>query len=231
MTSGQTDSMDFLKQHGLVHQACDDVRAGRSLVEVMATALDSLEEHWPIPLWEQVRAVDFREDVRLVAGAIPEIVGLSPPPKSLAAVWFGLYEIALGDGDELDLTRIASAVTLSGGTGYPGDEWGYQQEWYPDGYLPTPGLAGLAGEAARADAALEADGREAHAYRVATFDLAFAHSLALAADVMRGPAGAVLLGEHARLGVASGFHDGDVAFLGELTPSGLDTSSLHWGWT
>lgn len=222
--------MDYLEDHVLVGRAHADVRAGRTLPDVMGRALRDLDEHHPLALWEEFRAIDFGEDVSRATAAVVAVVGEAPPPAGLAAVWFGLYEQGNPDAENFANELTESVVALSGGTGYPDPDWAYAQEWYPTGYLPAPGLAGLASAAARADAASESEGQVGSAFRIATYHLAFAHSIGLAADVMRGDGGRALLASRDRLGVVSGFHDGDMAFLGELTHVGLDVPELRYNW-
>lgn len=219
--------VSFASEHLVAAQAREDVRAGRSLTEVMGRAFDLIDEHEPLPVWRQLRALDFEDDVRQSSEAVVRIVAEQPPPEGLSAVLFLLCEFADAD---LTLSSTSSAVELSGATTYPTDGWpfgGRDVMWFPDAYLPAPGLAGLAGAAARDE---EVRGVEpgGDAFGLATYDLAFAHALGLAADLVRGPAGASLLGGRDRLGVAAGFADGDFLLVGELTPAGLDLARFSW---
>ncbi|MBI2704362.1 MAG: hypothetical protein HYX32_03595 [Actinobacteria bacterium] len=59
-----------------------------------------------------------------------------------------------------------------------------------------------------------------------TYPRTFAYTVGLVADVLRGAAGHMLLGDRPSLRVAAGFQDdGDIALLGTLRESGLDTGA------
>lgn len=113
-----------------------------------------------------------------------------------------------------------AAIQLSGGTGFPEDpQWLFNQDWYTPGYAPTPGLASLLPLAAPAGPDL---------YWLVSYAVVFAYTLGLVATTVDGLDPRVLLGERSEVGVAAGFHDGDIALAGVLSPSGLDRSELGW---
>jgi hypothetical protein len=180
--------------------------------ELFQEALDVARARAPSTLWDQLGPVQLSQDAATTEQSIRQLIAQHPPPEDLSAIWFGLYEI----GNHPSETE--SVVALSGGPTYPSDNWLFEQTWYPPGYLATPGLQPLASLASAYGDDL---------FHLVTYSLTFAYAVGLVSEVLQRSSGPVLFGDHDRLGVAVGFHDGDILELGELRADGLDTTSAR----
>jgi len=65
-------------------------------------------------------------------------------------------------------------------------------------------------------------------YGIVTYALSLIFAIGLVLEVVTGPFADALLGGHDEIGVAVGFHDGDIVGLGVLTTGGLETATLGW---
>ncbi len=198
----------------IVELAIERARARASGGEIFLDSFDVARTGAPSELWDLMEPVQVEQDAAAAEQSIRQLTSEHPPPSDLSAVWFGLYEIGDYPND------VESVVELSGGPGFPDPDWLFQQTWHPPGYLATPGLTPIARLASPFGDAL---------FSLVTYSLAFAYSLALTCELVNGPTGTLLTDDHDQLGVAVGFHDGDILRVGALTAEGLDTASMGWG--
>lgn len=109
-------------------------------------------------------------------------------------------------------------VEVSGGPGFPHDpDWLFKQDWYPRGYAPTPGLRSLL-----------AIGYASGHFELVSHPVVLVYTISMVLDFLDAVDPRLVLDGRDQLGVAAGFHDGDIAQLGVLTPAGLDRSTLAW---
>jgi hypothetical protein len=139
-----------------------------------------------------------------------------PPPAHLTALWFGLYEIGPAASYP---TGAEAALELTGGPGFPDDpEWLFKQDWHPGGHAPTPGLRSLLAIGAASD----------DAFAVVSYAVVFTYTIGLVSAALEVAGPALLMPGIEQLGIAVGFHDGDIAALGVLRAAGLDRATLGW---
>ncbi|MDP9420227.1 MAG: hypothetical protein M3P53_08795 [Actinomycetota bacterium] len=206
--------MDLALGGELVQRAMARGRDGDSLEAIIADTVLLGAAGAPSPVWDAVASVDTAPDVVALGRWITEKIAERSPPPHLSAIWFGLYEL------ETEAGATHAAIQLSGGPGFPEDpQWLFTQDWYTPGYAPTPGLASLLPLAGPAGPDL---------YWLVSYAVVFAYTLGLVATTLDGLDRHVVLGQRPQLGVAAGFHDGDIALVGVLSAYGLDRSELGW---
>lgn len=114
-------------------------------------------------------------------------------------------------------------MELSGGPGWPDDpDWLSSQDWHPDGYAPTPGLRLL----------LDIGGESSpDLFGVVSYAVVFVYTLGLVSAVLDTIDPMLFLNGREQLGIATGFHDGDIALLalaqGPLGRAGRHKSSAN----
>ncbi|PLS75760.1 MAG: hypothetical protein CYG61_05495 [Actinobacteria bacterium] len=206
--------MDLALGGELVERAMARCRDGDALEAIIADTVLHGAAGAPSPVWDAVASVDSAPDVVGLGRWVTEKIAERPPPPHLSAIWFGLYELETKGG------ATHAAIQLSGGPGFPEDpQWLFKQDWYTPGYAPTPGLASLLALAAPAGPDL---------YWLVSYAVVFAYTLGLVGTTLDRLDPQALLGQRSQVGVAAGFHDGDIALVGVLEPSGLDRSELDW---
>lgn len=196
----------------IVEEASALVRSAAPFRAVVDRVVELGGEAMPSPVWEAIAAVDVDTDVERAAAWLLRQMEHRPPPDDLSGLWFGLYEVrGAGPG------RTEAVLAASGGAGFPDEGWLSKLPWDAAGYAPTPGLRSLLPLAATADEDLR---------WLVGYAVVFAYTLGLTAAVLDSVDAASLLGDRKRLGIAAGFHDGDIALVGVLTPDGFDRSDL-----
>lgn len=205
-----------LRSQVVVH-AIELVAGGRSFDDIMDDTLGIADAACPCPIWSTIAAVDRSADVRALQGWMLDKLADHPEPSRLTGLWFGLYEI--GPVEARYPTHAEAVLELSGGPGFPDDpDWLFKQDWYPGGYAPTPGLRSLPRIAASS---------EDH-FGLVSYAFVLVYSLGLVAAALDATDPPRVLRGADQLGIAVGFHDGDIAQLGVLTASGLNRSSSGW---
>lgn len=176
--------------------------------ETLAIAAPAL----PADLARRLATADLDADIAAsadrLAGAVPAI----PPEVD------GLL-VLLGREGLDDPGRERATAEVTGVAGYPGDEaWIFRHRW--DGFhLPAAGLGSLL---------LGVDHRtDPGAHRVVDYGLVFAWCAALVVGAVERVGAPALLDTRPHLGVASGFHDGDIALVAHLGADGVERRT---GW-
>lgn len=201
----------------LVVRAMELAAQGQSFEELFEQTLQTAEAERPSEIWSEIRAVDRGTDVDRLSRWAVQRLDEQPPPPHLSALWFGLYETMCHTHPE----TAEAVLEINGGPGFPDDpEWLYRQDWCPEGYAPTPGLRSLL---------RIGDGRHNRDEDgLVSYGIVFVYALGLVMAAIETTDPTLLLGGRVRLGIAMGFHDGDIARLGVLTSAGLDRSGIGW---
>jgi hypothetical protein len=200
-----------------VERAIELLSKGQSFDDIMDDTLRIADAARPSPIWSTIASVDRNADVRALGSWSLDKLSEHPTPSRLTGLWFGLYEVSRDD--EAYPTGAEAVLELSGGPGFPDDpDWLFTQDWYPGGYAPTPGLRSLLSIAASS---------EDH-FKLVRYAIVLTYSLGLVAAALDAIDPSQVLRGADQLGIAVGFHDGDIAQLGVLSASGLDRSSLRW---
>ena len=201
----------------VVERAVELVSRGRPFDEIMGDVLGIVDGARPSPIWSTIASVDRSADVSALGSWTVDKVSQHPTPSRLTGLWFGLYEV--GPDDEEYPTGAEAVLELSGGQGFPDDpDWLFKQDWHPGGYAPTSGLRSLLSIAASSDDHFE----------IVSYAVVLAYSLGLVSAMLDTTDPSQVLRGADQLGIAVGFHDGDIALLGVLSASGLDRSSMGW---
>ena len=200
----------------LVEHAMRLAKDGQSFDSLLNQIVTMADDSLPSPIWNTIKEVDRRSDV----GAFNEWISrklTEDAPDHLSGLWFGLYEV--GGGDRHPRTEEA-VLEVSGGPGFFDDpDWLDKQSWYPGGYAPTAGLRSLL--------PIGESGGEAVS-EVVSYAIVFTYAVGLVLTALEeADLGQIILGRP-KLGVAAGFHDGDIARLGVLTSSGFNRSGVQW---
>ncbi|HUR17314.1 MAG TPA: hypothetical protein VMZ51_00060 [Acidimicrobiales bacterium] len=201
----------------VVNRAIGLVSAGSTFDAVMDDTLGIADAACPSPIWSTIASVDRNRDVRALGKWMLDKLMEHPRPARLTGLWFGLYEV--GPAGEQYPMGAEAVLKLSGGRGFPHDpDWLFKQDWYPGGYAPTPGLGSLLGIAASS---------QDH-FGLVSYAFVLTYSLGLVAAALDATDPSQVLQGADQVGIAVGFHDGDIAQLGVLSDSGLDRSTLGW---
>ncbi len=200
----------------LVENALRASQADKTFETILAQALTTANGVLPSPVWDAIRTIDLRADVRGLTEWTRQKL-TEDPPHDLSALWFGLSEMGAADRYPNDAEAV---LQLSGGPGYPDDdEWPFKQNWRADGYAPTPGLRSLL--------QIGATGGDT-VFGVVSYAIVFTYVVGLVTTALDDADPPVIRPEWPRLAIAAGFHDGDTAELGVLTGAGLDRSKTRW---
>lgn len=199
----------------MVDQALRSAKGGDSFEAILVRTLTAVEQARPSEVWSAIGDIDYLADVRALVDWIPAKLA-EDPPDDLSALWFGLYEVA---GPDLSRESTEAVLAVSGGPGYPNPDWLDDQTWYPGGYAPTPGLRSILPIAASGGSEI---------FSLASYVVVFSYVLGLVVTALGQVDRTRVLRRWARLGIAAGFHDGDIVDVGILTRTGFDRSNMRW---
>jgi len=194
------------------------------LIEKTATSVKSIQDGWtallkeaaviePADVWENLEGLDVEEDLERQAEWLGALLKSEPPPKSIRAFWFGIFERSTGK----NLEGLATLYAC-GSERYDKDkrydfDWAVNPRWFPDGrYTQSATLDAIS---------REANQTKSSELREALFFLTHGY----AALLVRFAVGAIPTETLACLGrkkrpLAVGFDSGDGLFVGSVSQSG-----------
>lgn len=184
------------------------VRDHRTLADGLPALMAGLGELAPDPVWERFASAPTEREVEDFRAWLRGVVEREPPPRTLRAYWFGLF-----DATPQDETEPGTILYLSGAGRFdPEDpDWAVDPVYFPDDRYAAPDLLwtlstalGRAGEEARAVAPLATLG----------------HAALLVKEGLRPLGAALVPGRAAPRPVAVGHDEGDHVLLGALSPLG-----------
>lgn len=186
---------------------------GDTVEEGMRSVIDACTRMRPHPDWNTFSEIDFRNEPNDLRTWILGISNDFPPNDRLAGLFFGLFTFHDETSDE-ELTDLV----LAGTTDYKPDDstWVESTRELWDSWGPFEAqsevLRTICRRAYATDDALEND---------AEYPLCLAYSTLAVTHALSEVTVRSISKTRDRLGVAVGFHDGDILILGELTTSGL----------
>lgn len=132
----------------------------------------------------------------------------------MSGLWFGLYEVLPGHGE----TQQAM-MELAGGPGFPDrDDWLFHLTWRA-GYAPLPGLGSVLPLAASGPLQVR---------DLAGYAVVLTYAMALALDAIEAAPIEPFLQSRPVLGIATGFHDGDIALIGTAHNGRINRTEITW---
>ena len=206
--------MDRGRPGQIMGTAFDLIKAGSPLEVVHREVVSTAGAAVPSPCWRAIAGVDTNRDVEALAGWLVDRICSPGVPAGLSGLWFGLYEVFSERGG-----GVEAAIELVGGSGFPKDEQWLFHLSRRAGFAPTPGLGELLPLAASAAPQV----RDLVAYAVV-----LAYAMALSVDAIEAAGVSALLGGRPLLGVAAGFHDGDIALVGIARDGRVNRSAIAW---
>jgi hypothetical protein len=122
MENGLTDELELVDRV---------VNSGADVRECMEQLIAHCERQCPGTAWEAVRALDIEDDIENLTTRLKMILAAAPPPPSIRAYWFGVFNTDTEQGP-------TCALYVSGAVRYdPDDEmfdWACPSD---DSYLPA----------------------------------------------------------------------------------------------
>lgn len=175
--------------------------------------VDICEASFPHDDWRLMRAMDWDASAARVAAWLPETLATDPPAHPIR----GLY-VAAVNYVERGVRR--SDLELMGTSAYDRDDreqdWLFTGSYYPSAYARPRALF---------DMYALAYGRSDGLGNDAEWPLALSFACVAVAHAVRG--GLVIPGDTARLGLAAGFHGGDILTLGEVSRDGFTAAARN----
>ena len=129
------------------------------LIEKTATSVKTIQDGWqallkegaviePAYVWQNLEGLDVEKDLEQQAAWLEKLLKSEPPPKSIRAFWFGIFDRHTGK----DIDCLAT-LYASGSDRYDKDkrydfEWAVNPKWFPEGrYTHSSTLDAISTEA------------------------------------------------------------------------------------
>lgn len=181
--------------------------------------MDHCARHQPHRDWARLRALDYAAEIPRLDAWLDGLIANDPPMKTARGFFFNVCNPGLPDGS------IRTDIELIGTPRYdPNDvrlDWLYTANYYPRPYAQSPALHEMHGIAYGGHRWWLLGPKAGVLGNDAEYPIGLAFG-ALAARELMGRRTPTRMGTRARaVGVAAGWGEGDVLFVGELTARGL----------
>lgn len=168
----------------------------------------------PSPCWEAIAGIDTHQDVVALATWLAQLSRSAAIPPDVSGLWFGLYEVLPEQGE-----AAQAVMELAGGPGFPDQEdWLLHLTWRA-GQAPLPGLGAVLPLAAFGTPQVR---------ELAEYAVVLTYAMALTLDAIEAARIEPFLESRPVLGIATGFHDGDIALIGIAHNGRIDRSEFTW---
>jgi hypothetical protein len=195
----------------IVESTRDHLADGVPAPEMWRSAMGAASLGLPAEVCHAINGIDLGSDIGVVAAWLAPLLPSRPVEANGLLVL--LYEEGRAEVSESEVRSERAWADLTGVAGYPDDDgWIFVHRW-DGGRLPALGLETLLGTLG-----IDGDGT---AYRIVEYGLTFAYCAALVVGVLERSSAMALLGGRDRVGIASGFHDGDILVVAEVGPEGV----------
>lgn len=200
--------------HEVVNLTGRLVQQGQSLQVVHRAVVNHAAVALPAPCWDAIADIDTATDVDYVTDWLTTYLASVEKPENWSGLWFGLYETDNAQG------TTEAVLEVEGNVGFPHDqEWLFNSLWDFAGYAPTPGLRRLIPIAAQEPYLLQ---------DFVSYAVVLTYTMALTADVIDRVSPSTLLEGRSLMGIATGFHNGDITMIGTVYPTGFVRSGIIW---
>jgi hypothetical protein len=198
----------------IVSAAAGLIKAGRPLQAVHREVTRQASNVAPSRCWQAIADIDTHHDVAALATWLAQLARSGAIPADVSGLWFGLCELLPERGG-----TVQAAMELAGGPGFPDQhDWLLHLTWRA-GYAALPGLGAVLPLAASGTPQVR---------ELAEYAVVLTYAMALTLDAIEAAELEPFLESRPVLGIATGFHDGDIALIGIARNGRTDRSEFTW---
>ncbi len=186
----------------------DELAQSRGVDDTMQRMIQRFQEAYPHPDWDELAGLPY-EDVADLQDWLYKQFQLYPPKKSLAGLWFGLFNPIYDQGPVADIYVCGTNQFTSDPSN---SQWAVNADWRPKGrYAHSKILANI----------YKIAYRESGLGNDAEYPLCLMYGAAVVRELLNSPNNKAITRHYGTPGLAVGFDSGDFVLLGRLTSGGI----------